>query len=362
MPTVAAGDRGGPCHIGPSDVSRRVTMNLWSTLRRPPFTLTPHPFTGMRFTPTLLTMTLSVSLGAAVVSGAPIKHDFLAIDEGLAHLLHVDENDPAKNWIVPTGHPQARDMQLIGGGRVLIGHDAGYTEFDLATGRVAKEVATYKGVTSVRRLPDGHTLIAGAHLDGEQSVVVLEVDAAGAVQHKAVFSGTYIRLIRETAAGTWLMMNDTMIREGDRSGTLLHEWTVPGFRHAWKALRLPNGHILADAGYGAFFVELDADGKELRRFAEKEKMPAAVNANFYATFQLLPNGHIVVANWQAHGPGHGASGVQLFELDEKAAIVWQWSEAKLISSLQGVLVLDGLDTSKLHDERTGVMAPLAAAK
>jgi len=34
-----------------------------------------------------------------------------------------------------------------------------------------------------------------------------------------------------------------------------------------------------------------------------------------------------------------------------------WSKPDLISSLQGVLVLDGLDTSKLHDERSGVMAP-----
>ena len=52
-------------------------------------------------------------------------------------------------------------------------------------------------------------------------------------------------------------------------------------------------------------VELDADGKELRRFAEKEKMPKEMHANFYAMFQLLPNGHLVFANWQAHGPGHG---------------------------------------------------------
>ena len=311
-------------------------------------------------THTLLNMTLLASLGAANLPAASIKHDFLAIDEGLAHLLRVDEHDPAKNWIVPTGHPQARDLQLVGDGRVLVGHDAGYTEFDLATGKVAKEVALYKGVTSVRRLPDGHTLIAGTDLDGSKGVVVLEVDGVNAVKHKTQFPGDYVRLLRETATGTWLMMNDTKIREGDRTGALLHEWTVPGFRHAWKAVRLPNGHMIACAGYGAFFVELGADGAVLRKFCEKETMPAAVNANFYATFQLLPNNHLVVANWQAHGPGHGASGVQLFEVDEKAAIVWQWSEAKIISSLQGVLVLDGLDVTKLHDERNGVMAPLVA--
>jgi hypothetical protein len=294
--------------------------------------------------------------------GAELKHDFLAIDEGLAQLLRINEHDPAKNWLVPIGHPQARDLQLIGGGRVLIGHDAGYAEFDIATGEVVKDVETYQGVTSTRRLPNGHTLLAGANLDGEKSVVVLEVDPAGAVKQKTVFPGNYVRLIRETPQGTWLMMNDTMIREGDRSGRLLHEWTVPGFQHAWKAVRLPNGHTLASAGYGAFMVELDANGAVAKKFAAKEQMPATVNANFYATFQLLPNGHIVVANWQAHGPGHGAEGVQLFELDESAQIVWRWGDPKIMSSLQGVLVLDGLDLSQLHDERTGVMAPVAARK
>lgn len=303
---------------------------------------------------------LLLGLGLASLRGAPIKHDFLAIDEGLAQLLHVDEKNPAKNWIVPTGHPQVRDLQLIGGGRVLVGHDAGYTEFDIASGKVARDVAVFKGVTSARRLPGGNTLVAGPNLAGEKGVVILEIDSSNAVKQKTIFPGNYVRLLRETAQGTWLMMNDTMIREGRRDGTLLHEWTVAGFRHAWKAVRLPNGHTLASAGYGAFMVELDDQGRVARRFAAKEQMPAAVNANFYATFQLLRNGHIVLANWQAHGPGHGASGVQLIELDEKSAIVWQWSEAKLISSLQGVLVLDGLERSKLHDERNGVMAPVDA--
>jgi len=311
---------------------------------------------------TFLKISLLAFLAAMTASAAAIKHDFLAIDEGLANLLHVNENDPTKNWIVPVGHPQGRDMQLVGGGRVLIGHDAGYTEFDIATGKIVKEVATYKGVTSARRLPGGNTLIAGVDLDGEKGVVVLEVDDANVVKRKTIFPGNYMRLIRETPQGTLLMMNDTMIREGDRTGALLHEWTVPGFRHAWKAVRLPNGHTLASAGYGAFFVELDASGAVVRKFAAKEDMPDTVHANFYATFQLLPNGHIVVANWQGHGPGHGASGIQLFELDEKAAIVWQWSDAKIISSLQGVLILDGLDTAVLHDERNGIMAPLAVTK
>ena len=115
---------------------------------------------------------------------------------------------------------------------------------------------------------------------------------------------------------------------------------------------------MVSAGYGAFVVELDPEGKIVRKFGGKESVPEQVRPFFYAMFQLLPNGHLVQANWQGHGPGYGQSGVQLLEFNAAGDIVWMWSKADLISSLQGLLVLDGLDTSKLHDEREGVMQPL----
>jgi hypothetical protein len=133
---------------------------------------------------------------------------------------------------------------------------------------------------------------------------------------------------------------------------------VAGFYHAWKSLRLPNGNLIVTAGYGAFVVELDASGKIIRKFGGKEFVPEKVRPFFYAMFQLLPNGNLVLANWQGHGPGLGQSGVQLLEFNPAGEIVWTWSQADLISSLQGVLVLDGLDTARLHDERGGVMAPV----
>ena len=309
---------------------------------------------------TLFRSLLTAGLCLASLHAAAIKHEFVAIDEGLAQLLYVNENAPAKNWLVPVGQAQARDLQLIGGNRLLVGHNTGYAEFDLATGQKVAEVASYKGVTSARRLPNGHTLLAGVNLGGATGVVVLEIDAANTVVNKIVYPGNYVRLLRQTAKGTFLLMTDTMIREGDATGAIVWEAKIDGFRHAWKAVRLPDGRTLASAGYGAFLVELDPAGKIVRKFGGKEETPAALKADFYATFQLLPNGDVVVANWQGHGPGHGASGVQLLEFDKAGAIVWQWSEAEKISSLQGVLVLDGLDTAVLHDERNGIMEPLQA--
>lgn len=287
-----------------------------------------------------------------------IRHEFLAIDEGLARLLHIDETDPSQDWIVPIGHPQSRDMQIIGGGRVLIGHHHGWSEFEIASGRLLFEFAAYEGVTAVRRQPDGHTILAGVDIAGVTGVVVLELDEMNVEIHRAIYPGDYVRLIRQTEQGTFLMSCNERIREGDREGNYLREYPVDGFYHAWKSLRLPNGNLIVSAGYGAFMVELDPAGEIVRKFGGKDEVPEAVNPFFYAMFHLLSNGHIVLANWQGHGEGFGGSGVQLLEFDQAGEIVWHWSDSSRISSLQGVLVLDGLDTALLHDERSGIQSPL----
>lgn len=287
-----------------------------------------------------------------------IQHDFIAIDEGHATLLHMNESDQSKNWIVPIGQPAARDMQLIGAGKMLIGHHHGYSEFDIALGRLVKEFKALAGVTAVRRQPNGHTLIAGVDIAPTKGVVVLELDANDNEIRRVIYPGDYVRLIRQTEQGTYLMSCNDRIREGSRAGTYLREYPVDGFYHAWKSLRLPNGNLIVTAGYGAFVVELDPGGKIVRKFGGKEQVPESVRPFFYAMFQLLLNGNIVLANWQGHGPGFGKSGVQLLEFDPAGEIVWTWSQAELISSLQGVLELDGLDTARLHDERTGMMLPV----
>jgi hypothetical protein len=289
---------------------------------------------------------------------AASQHEFIAIDEGHATLLHVAERDQSKNWLVPIGQPAARDLQLVGGGKILVGHHHGYSEFDIALGRLVKEFKSLAGVTAVRRQPNGHTIIAGVDLPRTKGVVVLELDANDREIHRALFPGDYVRLIRQTKDDTYLMSCNDRIREGSRDGKYLREFPVAGFYHAWKSLRLPNGNLIVTAGYGAFVVELDASGKIIRKFGGKEFVPEKVRPFFYAMFQLLPNGNLVLANWQGHGPGLGQSGVQLLEFNPAGEIVWTWSQADLISSLQGVLVLDGLDTATLHDERGGVMAPV----
>jgi hypothetical protein len=328
-------------------------------------------------------LTVSACLVVAAVRAETINHDFLAIDEGLSNLMRVDEKEPKKNWLVHIGKAHPRDMQLEGAGKLLISHDKGYSEYDIRTGQLLKDVSIYHDVSSARRLANGHILIVGVDFDREKKnkgdnpigdptgrhVIFAEFDAGDHLVGRIAYVGDYARLVRETAKGTYLCGCNTMFREGDGNGNWIREIPVEGFIHAWKAIRMPNGDTLMSAGYGttlkqgsSFMAEVDADGKIVRKFGAAADVPAGVRPYFYATFQLLPNGDVVVANWQGHGAGHNDSGVQILEFDSKGAIVWEWNDRAFVSSVQAVLVLDGLNTDLLHDERNGIMEPLPSAE
>jgi len=300
---------------------------------------------------------------AAANSGQPIRHEFVVIDEGLSNLFRINERDPSKNWLVKMDYPKTRDMQLIGDGKLLIGYLHGYLEYNLADGKLLKKYDRFAReksaeVSSVRRQPDGTTLIAGVGLAGNKGITVLTLDKNDNIIATQTYEGDYLRLIRQTGQGTYLMACNEELREATPDGRYLKKFPVEGFKHMWKAVRLPNGNTIVSAGYGGFMVELDPSGAIVRKWGGKGQVPDAVNPYFAATFQLLENGNIVLANWQGHGTDHGKSGVQLLEYDKDGKIVWQWSKAGMISSLQGILVLDGLDTALLHDERAGPMRPL----
>jgi hypothetical protein len=292
-----------------------------------------------------------------------IKHKFIAIDEGLKNLLYVNEYDSTQNWIVSVSNAYpSRDMQLIGNNRILIGNSLGYTEYNITTGAIMRQVTAYDSVSSVRRLPNGQTILFGVDLAGSKGVVMIVLDSNNVQIKKKVFPGTYARIARQTNKGTFLLCCNDTIKEADTNGTFIWEkyikWApYPTNKHMWKAERLDNGHIFFSGGYGAFLAEIDTAGNFIRTIGAAPQ-PSGVNPFFYAMWQGLSNGDIVVANWQNHGAGHGNDGIELLEFNSAGTIVWQWNKASIISSLQGVLILDSLNTSLLFDDRNGVMTPL----
>ena len=278
-------------------------------------------------------------------------------DEGLSQLSYVDLANPAANWYVPI--PAGRDMQLVGNGRVLIGTANGYEEREIATGKKLFELTAFTGTIAARRLRNGNTLLTGANWQGKKGIALIETDPSGNIKKIINYPAyAYVRLVRETATGNFLVTSDNIVFEGNDAGDVVWKANIAGIAkpHAWQALRLANGQTVVSTGYS----------KNLQIFSTAQKLidsisgPAEVHPEFYSGFQIIANGNYVVANWQGHGPKFGATGTQILEYTPAGQLAWKWQQdAAKFSSIQGVIVLDGLDLNFLHvEDANGMLAPV----
>lgn len=289
-----------------------------------------------------------------------IRH-LLLRDEGLSQLSYVDLDDPSKDWFADV--PPGRDLQLVGDGRVLIATGNGYEEREIRTGKKVFALTSFEGTITARRLRNGNTLLVGLDWQEKKGIGLLEVDKEGNIKHFINYPSLhYVRLIRETISGTYLITADTLVFEGDRSGKMLWNANISSEKrpHTWQAIRLANGTTMASCGFAGNLQIFDVNGNQLKLISG----PDEVNPNFYAGFQILQNGNIVVTNWQGHGAGHGTSGVQLLAYNPGGKLVWSWKQdAQKYSSLQGVIVLDGLNLDYLHvEDADGKLAPVGLTK
>lgn len=278
-------------------------------------------------------------------------------DEGKSQLSYIDIAHPEKNWYIPI--PAGRDIQLVGDGRVLIGTGNGYEEREITTGNKLFELITFPGTVAARRLRNGNTLLTGFNWQGKKGIVLVEVNSSGVIQRTINYTEfDYVRLVRETPAGNFLVTTNNTVFEGNDAGTIVWQTKVKSAvdAHAWQALRLANGQTLVSAGFAKDFQIFAADGK----LTDTITGPAEVNPNFYAGFQILANGNYVVCNWQGHGPANGTKGTQLLEYTPAGELVWKWQQdATKFSSIQGLIVLDGLDLNLLHiEDVNGKLAPV----
>jgi hypothetical protein len=265
--------------------------------------------------------------------------------------------NPKNNWDVAI--PVGRDIQLAGSGRVLIGTELGYEEREITTGRKLYELTSYPGTIAARRLRNGNTLLTGLNWQRKKGIVLMEIDTAGAIRRTINYPGfDYVRLVRETPSGNFLITANSQVFEGNKAGSILWQAKIsgPDKPHAWQALRLSNGQTIVSCGYAKNFQFFTADGKLLDTISG----PVAVKPNFYAGFQILNNGNYVVTNWQGHGPKFGSIGTQLLEYTADGKLAWSWKQdSTRFSSLQGVIVLDGLDVNFLHiEDAKGMLAPV----
>jgi hypothetical protein len=264
---------------------------------------------------------------------ALLRHRFLAVDDGTHTLVRVDQNNPARSWTVTTGY--VMDMQLLGRDRILLSVDDGFREYDVASGKLLKSVKGAGGKCySVYRTSDGRTILTGDDLAGQKGACLVVYDRADRMVQRKVFEGlTMLRHIRPTPEGTYLLAAVGQVVELDAQWNILRQTKLAG--NLFKAVRLANGNILCSSGPGARFLkELNAQGQVVR-----EIRGGQLTEGSFTGFQLLPDGHIMVANWLGHGPDH--DGTVLVEYDGSGRIVWRYGCAH--ASFVEVIVLDDIN-------------------
>lgn len=285
------------------------------------------------------------------------SRQLLLRDEGLSQISYVDFKNPKANWMLPA--PKGRDLQLIGNNLFLIGTETGFEEREIKTGKKVFELTSFPGTIAARRLRNGNTLLIGLDWQEKKGIVLLEVNKAGTVQLLINYPKyNYARLARETLSNTYLITSDTIVFEGTKTGIIKWEAKIKSEQrpHAWQALRLSNGNTVVSTGYGGNIQIFATDGSLMKIITG----PDDVKPNFYAGFQILKNGNLLVTNWQGHGSGHGDSGTQLLEYNPEGSLVWSWKQdTSKYSSLQGVIALDGLNLKFLHVEGAdGKLVPI----
>jgi hypothetical protein len=308
-----------------------------------------HPVTLL-----LIAWGIGAMAGGPQMRAADIRHRFLAVDESRGQLVYVDQTDSSKDWTfkLPVKH---RDLQLVGGNRVLLSTPDGYREYDLTDRRLVKEIKGYHGGMSARRLRDGKTVLAC----NTQGVTVFEFSVADQLLREAHFPVDSTRVIRLTPQGTVLFGSGNQVFEGDLSGQTLHKVSLPQGVWAYQSVRLPSGRLLVAGGYQTRMYESDMDGTVVRTIPGEQAVgDKSLGLHFLGGFQVLKNNDIVICNWTGHDPQDSSKGVQIVQYSQAGALVWKWHDPARAGSINGVLVLDDLDPAVLNDDSSSVLQPL----
>jgi len=271
-----------------------------------------------------------------LASAAQIKHKFVATDESGKQLLYVDETNPENDWTVPL--PGNRDIQLSKKGTILVTVPDGYREYVLKDGKLVKEVKAGKGIRSLVRLENGHTILSS--FDG-----VIELDKNDKqVNTYPMKMGRYLRLLRLSKSGNFLYTSSvTAVKEFKPGDGAVRELDLtkltPECKKPYLLEELGNGQFIVSTGYGGSVLIVDKDWKLLKSYGGKGKVDG-IDIYFFSDAQRLKNGNIVVAHWTGHGRKDSGKAPQVIEFDKDGKVVWTWHNPKRAGTLHGIEIIE----------------------
>ena len=214
-------------------------------------------------------------------------------------------------WRTPSG--MSRDVQLLPNGNVLFPFNqagkCGAREVNPAGKTVWEYSLSGQAVISAQRMKNGNTLL-GASVKG----AVLIVNPTGDVIHEIKVRGNHKRhattIVRETANGNIIVVEEDKgyVTEYTLDGKVAWEYKVP-FR-PFGVEKLKNGHVMISGQSGLIEVN---QAKEIV-WELKNSDVAAMGPRWFAGFQILKNGNILVCN--------AGGTVPFFEVNRDKKVVW----------------------------------------
>lgn len=281
----------------------------------------------------------------------PVCHEFFANDNANNVVNYVNEFDPSKNWRAPVGvggTNSPRQAEFVdnaevvvdgplNGKAVLVSINTGFQEYHPATGERLVDVRL-AGTTDVRgawRLPDGNTIL------GIGNDTMRTVDPTGATVRSCTLpgNGDLRALVRDPDGSILYGKNLDLFRVNETCQQL---WTarLPAGSKAYNAVsRLGGvGGVWATSGGPTTVIEFDQQGQILRQLGGRNAHPNTT-LDFFSGFKLLPNGNVVVANWQGYVGNPVDSTPHLVEFSPENELVWRWGNQTTARQITNVLVV-----------------------
>jgi len=271
-----------------------------------------------------------------------VRHRFVCIDNAKdARLIYVDPFTPSNSWTRPVS-AASRSLQRLDGGRILVGFDTGFAEYALNGGDEVARLAGYERISSVARMPDGSTWLAG-HSPSGVVVHVVERDLRARGAPRLVYpDASALRLLQVLENGHLLMAVNKPFRavELDEAGRTVWSAALEAYGDkGYEVCRLPDGTTLASTGGGVKVVQVDRQGRLLHFWGEQKRGDHPEwGLDFVSGFDRLTNGNIVVSNWLGHGK-HG-TGPHLVEFNADNVPVWQWADPAAGRQVTHVLMIE----------------------